>query len=175
MDKPRIATAYVLPFACLACWQCAKDPTVPEPCNELTADAPAHDYVYVADPVPAATGGTIEDGLYYENAAEIFDPTRASGPSSTQRSVTNAINGQMWQTAYKGTDPSGTQTGTETYLISPAAAGAGPAQLVMTRLCPTDRQETNPFRYSFSGSGPGATLQIIFDGSPTLVFTMTRQ
>jgi hypothetical protein len=175
MDKPSGATAYVLLFAGLGCWQCAKDPTAPEPCNDLVADAPAHDYVYVAGPLPAATGGTIEDGLYYENAAEVFDPTRASGPSDLQRSVTTLIAGQIWQTAYQGTSPSGTEPGTETYLISPAAPGAGEGQLVMTRTCPADRSMTTPFRYSFSGSGPGATLQLIFDGPPPLVYTTTRQ
>ena len=175
MDKPRGAAAYVMLFACLACWQCAKDPTAPEPCNDLVADAPAHDYVYVAGPLPAATGGTIEDGLYYEFSAEVFDPTQASGPSGLQRSVTTLIAGQIWQAAYRFTDTSGTQAGTETYLISPAATDAGPAQLTMTRACPADRPMSIPFRFSFAGSGPGATLQIILDGSPSQVFTTTRQ
>ena len=175
MCKPRAAAAYVLPFACLACWQCAKDPTAPEPCNDLVADAPAHDYVYVSGPVPAATGGTIEDGLYVESAAEVFDPTHADGSSGVQRSVTTVVAGDIWQTAYEAGGTATTQSGTETYLVSPAPADAGLGQLVMTRICPADQAMTTPFRYSFSGSGPGATLQIIIDGSPTLVFTTTRQ
>jgi hypothetical protein len=175
MDKPRGAAAHVLLLACLACWQCAKEPTPPEPCNDLVADAPAHDYVYVAGPLPAATGGTIEDGLYYEYSAEVFDPTGASGRAGAQRTITTLIAGQIWQAAYRVTDLSGTEAGTETYLISPAASGAGPGQLFMTRTCPADRPMSTSFRYSFSGSGPGATLQLIFDGSPPTVYTTTRQ
>ena len=175
MGKSKSAGAYLVPFACLFCWHCAKDPPAPEPCNDLVADDSVHDYVYVSGQVPAATGGTIEDGLYDESSAEVFDPTHAAGPLGLQRSVRTVIAGQIWQTAYKGTDSNGTQAGTETYVISPAATDAGPGQLVMTRTCPADKQVINPFGYSFSGSGPGATLQIIIYGSPPLVFTTTQK
>ena len=176
MGIPRNAAAYALPFACLFCGQCAKDPTdANRHCNDLVAEGPVFDYVYVSDPVPAATGSTIEDGIYYENQAEVFDPTHAGGPSGVQRSLTNVISGQSWQVAYRITDSSGTRTGTETYRISPAPASAGLGQLVMTRICPADQVATIPFGYSFSGSGPGATLQLILPGPPTTVFTSTRQ
>jgi hypothetical protein len=175
MGKPKSAVAYLLPLACLFCWHCAKDPPAPVPCNDFVAEDSVHDYVYVSGQAPAATGGAIEDGLYDESSAEIFDPTHAAGPSGVRRSLRTVIAGQIWQAAYKGTDSSGTQAGTETYIISPAAADAGPGQLVMTRTCPADKQMTTPFGYSFSGSGPGATLQIIISGSPPLVYTMTQK
>jgi hypothetical protein len=175
MGKPKNAAVSVLPFACLFCWHCAKDPTPPEICNDYVATEPLHDQVYVSAQVPAAMGGTIEDGLYDETLAELVDPARAAGPSGTRRSLTTVIAGQIWQAAYTLTDASGTRAGTETYLISPAASDAGPGQLVMTRTCPTDQRMTAPFGYSFSGSGPGATLQLIFNGTPTAVYTTTQR
>jgi len=174
MFKIGHATAYVAPLACLVWCQCADDPTE-EHCNDLVEQGPVYDVVYASGTVPAPTGGTIEDGVYHESAGEIFDASHPAGPSGQQRSMMSVISGETWQTICRQTDSTTTLLTPETYVISSAEPDAGVGQLVMRRVCPAKQATTIPFSYSFTGTGSGATLQIIIPGPPAMVFTSNKE
>jgi hypothetical protein len=148
-------------------------------CHDLMADGPAHDLVYVAGALPTPLGGTIEDGLYYETAAQSFSSDGAAGPQDDGRRLTMLITGGILQVALMGGKTGETERETDQLILD--VSDAGPAAFTLKRLCP---QDTTPslggFHYSFVGSGPGATFTIIYppgvgSSGRTMVLTLTQQ
>jgi hypothetical protein len=149
-------------------------------CNDLVADGPIHDIVTVPGAAPTPLGGSIEDGLYYETKAEIFNVADGGAPLlSGQRRMTMLVDGGTLQVVYENI-PSG-DTSWETDQIDVEVPDAGPGSFSVRSVCPT-AAVTAPFvfHYSFVGTGKGATLTIIYPSDlmttgQSIVLTLVRQ
>jgi hypothetical protein len=148
-------------------------------CNDLLVAGPAHVVQGVAGPPPAPLGGIIEDGLYYETAAQIFSDTGNTALVGETRSMTMLITGDILQAVFTDTSSGGPswQTNQMTFDVP----DAGPNSFTLKQLCPEGAKTSSVFHYSFAGSGPGATFTTIYPrvlpdgGTDVFVLTLTRQ
>jgi hypothetical protein len=147
-------------------------------CNDLTADGPLHDVVTVDGPAPVPVGGTIEDGLYYETAMQVFGSS-GSPLTGEQRRMTMVIAGSLMQAAFTSSADGATQWETDQMTTS---ADTDPTAFGIKQLCPGSSSTTLDvaFHYSFAGTGPGATFTIFYPtgllgSGETLVLTLIKQ
>jgi hypothetical protein len=138
-------------------------------CNTLVNDGPLHDTVHASGPSPAATGGIIEDGLYYEVASEMFGTGQPPGPVGERRRLTMFIAAHTIQSVL-WSDADGDMTETVQMTIDDPDSGV----MEIAKTCPSSSSAV-AFGYSFSGSGPGAVLKLIYPVSPVPVLTLVRQ
>jgi hypothetical protein len=148
-------------------------------CNDLTADGPLHGMVSVDSPAPVPVGGTIEDGLYYETAMQVFGSGGGSVLAGEQRRMTMVIAGSLMQAAFTSSPDDATQWETDQMTTSP---DTDPTAFGIKQLCPGSSSTTPDFalHYSFLGTGPGATFAIFYPegmtgSGETLVLTLTKQ
>ena len=153
-------------------------------CNNLDDSvAPLHDEVYVDGPVPTPMGGAIEDGLYYESAAEIYSTSNPAGPAGSKRRLVMRIAGATIEAAYW--DTSNSEHHWESDTVGTASADAGIGMILLTQSCLSSKTSSHlsmEMGYSATGSGPGATLKFLYPpiilpgpGTQSIVLTLTRQ
>jgi len=148
-------------------------------CHDLVAAGPTHEIVNIAGPAPAPLGGIIEDGLYYETAAQIFDAKEPEGPTGERRRMTMLIEGEILQGVFTQSPADEEVAETDRMIVDDPDAGT--AAFTIKKLCPPEPAFGDlVFHYSFVGSGPGATFTIIYpqditSSLGTIVLTLTRQ
>jgi hypothetical protein len=147
-------------------------------CNDLTPGGTPHDVVGVDGAPPPPLGGTIEDGVYHETAAQVFGSTSGNPLVGTQRRMTLVIAGSLMQAAFTSSADGEVQSETDQMSTSPEG---DPSAMAVKQLCPGSAPTTDfVFHYSFVGTGPGATFTIIYPSSLTgsswtSVLTLVKQ
>ncbi|MDB4938320.1 MAG: hypothetical protein JWP87_5292 [Labilithrix sp.] len=119
-------------------------PDVAGECNAVTNGAPELTSSTIKGDAPAATGGTIADGTYFQKEFNIYDPAgTASAPSPSGLKVTLVIEGSSMQSVQELPDAS-VATFTETFV-------ANGTKLDRTLTCPKATTDLKAV-YSVSGS-----------------------
>jgi hypothetical protein len=148
-------------------------------CNDLLVQGLAHVVQGVVGTPPAPLGGIIEDGLYYETAAQIFSDTGNTTLVGETRTMAMLITGDIQQAVF--TDNSSRGSSWQTNQMTFDVPDASPNSFTLKQLCPEAAKTSSVFYYSFVGSGPGATFTTIYPrvlpggGTDTFVLTLTRQ
>lgn len=113
-------------------------------CTTLTNGAPESTQATVKGAAPAATGGTIADGTYFQTEFTVYDPAgTASAPSPSGLKVTLAIKGNLMLSVQELPDAS-VSTFAETFVVAGTA-------LNRTLTCPKKAPDLSAV-YSVAGS-----------------------
>lgn len=147
-------------------------------CNDLISTGPFVSWTFVAAPPPVMTGGVVEPGVYELTKLEMFQggTSDASAPSPVAETwrLQPADAGFLSAIAMRGLLPDG---GVGRVRISARVRVHEDTPLVFseTWTCPADGTLTIGLRYTFTGTGPGATLRLFWGKNNPLLETYTKR
>jgi len=147
-------------------------------CNDLVSTGPFVSWTFVPTLPPEMMGGVVELGVYELTKLEMFQggTSDASAPSPVAETwrLQPADAGFVSAIAMRGLLPDG---GVSRVRISARARVHEDTPLVFseTWTCPADGRLTIGLQYTFTGTGPGATLRLFWGKNNPLVETYTKR
>ena len=147
-------------------------------CNDLISTGPFVSWTFVPELPPEMTGGVVEPGVYELTKLELFQggTSDASAPSPVAETwrLQPADAGFLSAIAMRGLLPDG---GVGRVRISARVRVHEDTPLVFseTWTCPADGTLTIGLRYTFTGTGPGATLRLFWGKNNPLLETYTKR